>query len=195
MHRKMPVIETKRLILREIQLNDCVDMFEYAQLPDFGPLAGWQSHRSVAETRSIIQLFIDKKKYGQLGTFAVILKEENKMIGTLELHTYFRGFKAELGYSINPRYQGKGYATEAAIEAIIWGFEDLGLARIECATYTHNISSQKVCEKLHFTYEGIRKKGYQLYDGSLHDIKCYGITEDEYFSNYYQKIIYNIKNK
>ena len=78
----------------------------------------------------------------------VILKEENKMIGTLELHTYFRGFKAELGYSINPRYQGKGYATEAAIEAIIWGFEDLGLARIECATYTHNISSQKVLEHL-----------------------------------------------
>ena len=194
MHRKMPVIETKRLILREIQLSDCVDMFEYATLPYFGPMAGWQPHRTVGETRSIIQLFLDKKKYGQLGTFAVCLKEENnKMIGTLELHTYLRGFKAELGYSINPKYQNKGYATEAAIEAIIWGFEDLGLARIECSTYTHNFSSQKVCEKLHFTFEGIRKKGYQLFDGSLHDIKCYAITEDEYFSNEYQNIIRRIR--
>ena len=193
MHTKLPVIETKRLLLREIQLSDCQDMFEYASLPGFGPMAGWQPHRTVGETKSIIQLFIDKKKYGQLGTFAVILKEENKMIGTLELHTYIRGFKAELGYSINPRYQGKGYATEAAVEVITWGFEDLCLARIECTTYTHNFSSQKVCEKLHLTYEGIRRKGYQLYDGSLHDLECYAITEDEYFTNTYQKILHNIR--
>ncbi len=194
MNTKLPMIETKRLILREIQLNDCQDMFEYACLPGFGPMAGWQPHRTVGETRSIIQLFIDKKKYGQLGTFAIILKEENKMIGTLELHTYIRGYRAELGYSVNPKYQGYGYATEAAVEAIVWGFEDLGLARIECSTYTHNISSQKVCKKLHFTYEGMRKKGYQLYDGSLHDIKCYAITDDEYFSSNYQRIIKEIRN-
>lgn len=193
MNTILPIIETKRLILREIKLSDCKDMHEYACLPGFGPMAGWQPHRTLGETKSIIQMFIDKKKYGQLGTFAVILKEENKMIGTLELHTYMRGFKAELGYSINPNYQGKGYATEGAIEVLIWGFEDLGLARIECTTYTHNFSSQKVCEKLHLTYEGVRKKGYQLYDGSLHDLKCYAITEDEYFSNYYQKIIYELK--
>lgn len=193
MRTKLPVIETKRLILREIELNDCFDMFEYANLNDFGPMAGWQPHRTVGETRQIIQLFLDKVKYGQLGTFAVILKEENKMIGTLELHTYIRGFKAELGYSINPKYQGFGYATEASIEAIIWGFEELGLSRIECTTYTYNRPSQRVCEKLHFTYEGVRKKGYQLYDGSLHDLKCYAITDDEYFSNSYQKLIYNLK--
>lgn len=191
---RLPVIETKRLLLREIRLEDCKDMFEYANLPGFGPMAGWQPHRSVAETKSIIQLFIDKKKYGQLGTFAVILKEENKMIGTLELHTYIRGFKAELGYSINPRYQGKGYATEAAIEAIVWGFEDLGLSRIECTTYTYNFSSQKVCKKLHLTYEGERKKGYQLYDGSVHDLACYAITDDEYFSSKYQKILQQLRN-
>ena len=190
---KLPVIETKRLILCEVRLSDCEDMFEYASLPNFGPMAGWQPHRTVGETRSILQLFLDKKKYGQLGTFAVILKEENKMIGTLELHTYMRGFKAELGYSINPRYQGNGYATEAAIEAIIWGFEELGLVRIECTTYVNNYSSQKVCHKLHLNYEGIRRKGYQLYDGSLHDLKCYAITDDEYFSNSYQKLIYNLK--
>lgn len=193
MNTKLPIIETKRLLLREIRLSDCNDMYEYACLPGFGPMAGWQPHRTVGETKSIIQLFLDKKKYGQLGTFAVVLKENNKMIGTLELHTYLRGFKAELGYSINPKYQGNGYATEAAIEAIIWGFEDLGLARIECTMYTHNFSSQKVCKKLNFEYEGIRKKGYQLYDGSLHDLKCYAITDDEYFSNSYQKFISDIK--
>ena len=194
MSTRLPVIETKRLLLREITFDDCEDMFEYAHLKDFGPLAGWQPHRNLFDTRETIQFFLNKVKYGQLGTFAVILKSENKMIGTLELHTYIRGYKAELGYSINPKYQGKGYATEAAIEALIWGFEDLGLARIECTTYTYNNPSQRVCEKLRLTYEGVRKKGYQLYDGSLHDLKCYAITDDEYFSSSYQKLIYNMKN-
>ncbi len=193
MFEKLPVIETKRLVLREVCLDDARDMYEYSCLPSFGPMAGWEPHRSVLESRSRIKMMIEKKKYGQLGTFAVILKEENKMIGTLELHTYIRGFKAELGYSINPKYQSNGYATEAAIEAIVWGFEYLGLARIECSTYVHNFSSQKVCEKLHFSYEGIRKKGYQLYDGSLHDLKCYGLTDDDYYSDKYQQLVENIR--
>ena len=189
MNTKLPVIESKRLILREIELSDANDMFEYACLPLFGPTAGWQPHRSLSDTQTVIKLFRDKKKYGQLGTFAIILKEENKMIGTLELHTYVRGFKAELGYSINPKYQNKGYATEAAIEALKWGFNDLGLHRIECTSYVDNVPSQKVCEKLKIPFEGIRKKGYQLYDGSLHDLKCYAIIDTYFFSTSYQRYL------
>lgn len=185
----LPVIETKRLVLREIEFSDSQDMFEYACLPYFGPTAGWQPHRTVGETQSIIKFFRDKKKYGQLGTFAIILKSEDKMIGTLELHTYIRGFKAELGYSVNPKYQGNGYATEAAIRALIWGFEELGLRRIECSTYLNNFASQKVCEKLRIPYEGIRRNGYQLYDGTIHDLKCYAIIDTDYYSNDYQKYI------
>ena len=192
MNTKLPFIETKRLILREIELSDCYDMFEYAKLPYFGPTAGWQPHRSVGETQTIIKLFRDKKKYGQLGTFAVVLKEENKMIGTLELHTYIRGFKAELGYSINPKYQGNGYATEAAIEALRWGFDELKLHRIECSTYVTNIASQRVCEKLKIPFEGIRKNGYQLYDGTIHDVKCYAITDYLFYSTSYQKYLENL---
>lgn len=189
MNTKLPFIETKRLFLREIEISDCNDMFEYAKLPNFGPTAGWQPHRTVGETQEIIRLFRDKKKYGQLGTFAVILKEENKMIGTLELHTYIRGFKAELGYSINPKYQGNGYATEAAVEALKWGFNELKLHRIECSTYVTNVASQRVCEKLKIPFEGIRKNGYQLYDGSIHDLKCYAITDNLFYSTSYQNYL------
>lgn len=189
MNTKLPFIETKRLFLREIEISDCNDMFEYAKLPNFGPTAGWQPHRTVGETQEIIRLFRDKKKYGQLGTFAIVLKEENKMIGTLELHTYIRGFKAELGYSINPKYQGNGYATEAAVEALKWGFKELKLHRIECSTYVTNVASQRVCEKLRIPFEGIRKNGYQLYDGSIHDLKCYAITDNLFYSTSYQNYL------
>ena len=97
----VPYMETERLILRETKPSDFKDMFEYAHLPYIGPVAGWAPHRTLGETRGVLKLFNDKKSYGQLGTIAVIWKENNKMIGTVELHTFIAGFKAELGYTIN----------------------------------------------------------------------------------------------
>lgn len=185
----VPYMETERLILREICDDDAKDMFEYASLPYVGPLAGWAPHKRLSETRAIISLFADKKIYGQLGTVAIILKDENKMIGTAELHTYVAGFKAELGYTINPAYWGNGYAVEACKKIMEWGFKVLNLKRIECTSFIDNYKSQRVCEKLGFVFEGIRKKGYRLYDGSIHDLRCYGLTDTEYFSKEYQDFI------
>lgn len=177
----LPLIETPRLILREIYLYDVYDMYEYAKLPEVGPSAGWRPHSSLTETRDTIKLFLNKKRYGQLGVFAITLKDNLKMIGTVELHTYTKGHKAELGYTINPEYWGKGYAVEASKYVIAWGFEALGLKRIECTAFSSNKQSSRVCEKLGLTYEGLRRKGYMLYDGSVHDLECYAIIDDEYY--------------
>ena len=91
-----PILETKRLVLRELKPLDAKDMFEYAHLPEIGPMAGWEPHPNIAHTKSVIQMYHDKKKFGQLGVFAILLKENRKMIGTVELHSYIKGFKAEL---------------------------------------------------------------------------------------------------
>lgn len=184
MSNDLPILETPRLFLREVCFDDVEDMYEYATSPLVGPVAGWEPHRSINDTRTIIQMFRDKKKFGQLGVFAIVLKDENKMIGTVELHTYVRGYKAELGYTINPQYWGHGYAVEASFVVLRWGFISLGLKRVECTTFVHNYQSKRVCEKLRFTFEGIRKNGYLLYDGTLHDVAAYAMTDNEYFSLY-----------
>src|SRR5690554_644404 len=122
MKNKMPVIETERLLLREISYKDLEDMYEYSKLPYVGPSAGWEPHRSIKDTERVIEIFLNKRRYGQLGVFAIVLRSENKMIGTVELHSYIPGFKAELGYTVNPNYWGKGYATEASIAMLNYGF-------------------------------------------------------------------------
>lgn len=184
MSYKLPVIETERLILREICYRDAENMFEYAKLPNVGPSAGWEPHRTIDDTKAIIEVFLNKKKYGQLGVFAIILKSEKKMIGTVELHSYVPGFKAELGYTISPYYWGNGYAYEASVALLNWAFEKLGLKRIECTTFVSNSQSKRVCEKLKLRFEGVRMKGYMLYDGSIHDVFAYAITNEEYFQLY-----------
>ena len=182
-----PILETKRLILRELKIADAKDMYEYASLPEVGPMAGWEPHPSITHTKSVIQMYHDKKKFGQLGVFAIILKETKKMIGTVELHSYIKGFKAELGYTLNPAYRGFGYATEASKAMLHYGFMDLELRRIEAATYTTNTPSINVLNRLSFRLEGMKKDGYYLYDGTLHDIYIYGMTKDEYIEKYIVK--------
>ena len=184
MRIELPIIETERLVLREISEYDYVDMYEYAHLDYIGPVAGWEPHTDFKYTKDVINAYRKKKFMGQLGVFAVILKSENKMIGTCELHSFIPGFKAELGYTINPNYWGKGYATEAGYAMTEWGFTVLNLKRIECCCFTSNVMSKKVCEKLKYTYEGIRRKAYQLYNGKIYDLVCYSMTDDEFMEKY-----------
>lgn len=180
MNSRLPLFETERLILREINLDDCFDMYEYAKLPYIGPNAGWEPHTSISYTKEVIKTFNKKPQYGQLGVFAIVLKENNKMIGTCELHSYFKDFKAELGYTINPLYWNQGFATEASIPLLYWGFNDLNLKRIECFSFTDNLASRKVAEHLGFKFEGIRRKGYKLYNGFIGDLYCTSMTNDDF---------------
>lgn len=178
----LPTLETNRLILKEIEENDAVDMYEYASLDYVGPSAGWQPHTSLSYTKSVIKMYRGKYQFSQLGVYAVHLKENGKMIGTIELHSYIKNFKAELGYTINPSYWGNGYAWEASREVIKYGFNELNLKRIECCSFVENKQSKRVCEKLGLTYEGVRKKAYILYDGTIHDLECFSITDDEFYT-------------
>ncbi|CCY08154.1 gCN5-related N-acetyltransferase [Coprobacillus sp. CAG:698] len=181
MINNLPILETQRLILREICEKDAKDMNEYAKIPYVGPEAGWEPHTTLSYTKNVIRMFNRKKYYGQLGVFAIILRENNKMIGTVELHTYTPSFKAELGYTVSPYYWGFGYAVEASKEVIKYGFEELNLKRIECMCFPENAQSKRVCEKLLFPYEGVRRKGYQLYNGRISDLISFAMTDDDYY--------------
>ena len=176
----LPVLETENLILRTISEDDIYDMYEYAKLDYIGPMAGWEPHVSPNYTKLVIKNFKEKAQKGGLGVYAITLKSSGKMIGTIELHSYVEGFKAELGYTINPNYWGHHYAVEASIEVLKWGFNTLKLKRVECTCFTTNHNSQRVCEKLHFSFEGIRRKGYRLYNGLIGDLACYAMTDEDY---------------
>jgi len=64
------------------------------------------------------------------------------------------------------------------------GSRKLNLTRIESTTFIDNYPSKRVCEKIGLRFEGIRKKGYMLYNGTIHDVLAFGITDEEYFEKY-----------
>ena len=178
----LPKLESKRLTLRPISLNDIDDVFEYAKNPLVGPNAGWKPHASKKETEAFVTYSIKKREFGQPGIYAIVLNGSQKMIGTIEIHTYNQ-FKAEIGFVLNPDYWGQGIIVEAAKAVIVYGFEILHLKRLQYGYFLFNIRSKRVCEKLGFTKEGILRNKFQNYNGEIIDEVVASITSEDYQSN------------
>lgn len=89
----------------------------------------------------------------------ICLKETDTVVGDL-------GFKGppekgiiELGYGMEPEYEGQGYMTEAAEAIIQWAFTQKGVTAVEAETEPENGASQRVLEKLGFQPNGTGKEG------------------------------------
>lgn len=146
-------LETNRLILRPWKESDAENLFKYASHPDVGPIAGWPAHKSVKNSREIIKTVLSAPE-----TFAVVLKESGKPVGSIGLKFgkaskfVISDTEAELGYWIGVPYWGQGLIPEAVKKILQYGFEVLNLKRIWCACFEGNTKSKRVQEKCGFKY-------------------------------------------
>ena len=117
------ILETERLILRPWRNEDVEDFFEYASVDGVGQMAGWLPHENIEKSKMILNMFIEGKK-----TFALVLKENNKVIGSLglesgerqEIEERFSNLKGrEIGYVLSKSYWGKGIMSEAVKRVIL----------------------------------------------------------------------------
>ena len=148
------VIETERLILREFHESDLDDFFEYASVEGVGERAGWYHHKTKMVSKEILNLFIEEKK-----TFAVVFKENNKVIGSLGIEKYgreeslseFFDYKGrEIGYVLSKDYWNKGLMTEAVKAVCDFLFNKLDYDFLLCGYYLFNEQSKRVQEKCGF---------------------------------------------
>ena len=155
---EMPTLTTERLLLRRMTVGDCYDMYEYARDPSVTKYLTWSPHPDLEYTKEYLQYISNHYRMGDFYDWAVILRSENKMIGTCgftRFHTANNG--AEIGYVLNPAYWGRGIACEAAREVVRFGFCELGLHRIEAKYMEGNEASRRVMEKIGMSFEGIRR--------------------------------------
>lgn len=120
----METLITERLILREWKETDSKDLYEYAKSELVGPNAGWPPHKNEEESKEIIKMFIRDDN-----TYAIVLKEENKVIGGIGLHdrkpddSLTELKQKEIGYVLNPKYWGRGIIPEAVNCLLKYGFK------------------------------------------------------------------------
>lgn len=148
------VIETERLILRPFGEEDLGDFYEYASVEGVGEMAGWKHHESIDESQKILDSFI----YSDMD-FAICLKENNKVIGTVGIERYgsegalteFKDYYGrQLGFVLSKDYWGKGLMPEAVNAVIDYLFNELDYDFLLCGYYNFNERSKRVQLKCGF---------------------------------------------
>lgn len=177
-------LSTNRLLLRAFTMEDLADFYEYCKDPDTGIHAGWKPHESMEESRDILHHFIEERE-----VWAICEKQSGKVIGSIGLHRDSkrrRNFNQcrMMGYVLSKAYWGQGLMTEAAKEVLRHAFENLGLEMVTISHFSYNQRSARVIEKLGFHREGILRKAFLRYDGSLLDDVGYSMTREEYQNLY-----------
>ncbi len=176
----LPVLETKRLILRPITLDDAEDIFEYARDSTLKRYTTWQTHETLKDSVAFIRGVVRNYRQYQPAPWGVIHKDDNKLIGTFGFcHLAPKYQRAMVGYVLAPKYWGQGLATEALKEIIDFGFNQLDLNRIEAICSDVNVPSSRVLEKAGMKMEGILDEYFPM-NGEMRDGKSYRILRREW---------------
>lgn len=178
----MKILETKRLILREIVESDDAFTLDLLNQPSFIKYIGDRNVRNLEQACEFIENRYRKSyaDYG-FGLYAVELKREfdtlaharvsaseipnpesqipNRVIGICGFVKRDTLPDADIGFAFLPRFERKGFAFESANAVLEYGVESLQLKRVLAITTQNNESSIRLLEKLGFKFEGLTKQG------------------------------------
>lgn len=175
---KFARIEGARIVLRPVKMSDAEAMFAYTSKPDVVRFITLPVSESVEQTR---QGIADYFEVSPLGKYGLALKDSGEFMGTLDIRVDAVNKSAELGYALNPEFQGHGYMSEAVDLLLDLGFKELGLERIFAMCAAQNTPSERVMIRAGMTYEGTLRKASFHKDMFL-DMKYYSILREEYFA-------------
>lgn len=155
-YSSFPILETKQLVLRQLTADDSERWFQNLSDDEITGLIGMDSLETIEESTEIIISFMDRFKEGTGIAWAITLKESNEFIGTCSYENINNdNHCGEIGYDLLKEYWGHGFMSEALRAIISYGFEYLGLNRIEANTDPTNTASRNLLEKLGFFEEGL----------------------------------------
>ena len=176
----IPTLETERLILRGLRVSDAEDMYDYARRPSVTQYLSWNPHTDIGETREYLTYVGQRYRTGDFYDWGVVDKESGRMIGKCGFTSFdHSNDSAEIGYVLNPSFQGKGLATEAVRRVLDFGFVELGLHRIEAHFIEGNTASLRLMERLGMTLEGYAKESMRI-KGKYCTVGTCAILRQEY---------------
>ena len=178
--RDLKTLETPRLILRKLNMRDANDIFEYASMPEVSEHVTWDYHRNIADSMAFLKLIVQQYEDSKPSPWGIVEKSSGKLIGTGGYHNWFAEHRrAEVGYAISSKFWSRGLMTEALEEMLSFGFETMGLNRIEALCRKENPASEKVLLKCGMKFEGVLRE-QMFMKGIFQDLKIFSILENEF---------------
>jgi [ribosomal protein S5]-alanine N-acetyltransferase len=175
-----PILETERLLLREIVKEDVQGIFDCFSKSDVTRYYGLDTFTNIEQAIELVELFAKNYKEKRGIRWGIEIKGKKGIIGTIGFNAWSPKHKrAEIGYELHPEYWRKGYATEAVSEVISYGFNELDLTRIGAVVFLENIASNKLLTKLGFQLEGVLRN-YMYQNGVPYDTNVYSLVKQVY---------------
>jgi [ribosomal protein S5]-alanine N-acetyltransferase len=172
---------TERLVLRDFVENDWEAVLAYQQDPLYLRYYEWTS-RTAEEVRAFMQRFLDQQRQVPRikFQFAVTLKSSGQLIGSCGVRRDSpEAREGDMGYELDPKHWGNGYATEAARAVLDFGFSNMDLKRVTAWCIADNVASARVLEKIGMKLEK-RMRHHQYFKGRWWDALSYALTYQEW---------------
>lgn len=170
-----PMLETERLRVRELRMEDKQGVFAYASDPEVTRYMIFPTHTSIADSIAYLETCPVNFAVRERIPFAIELKDSGQFIGACDFHHISAAnHSVELGYTLNRKYWGYGYMTEAVREMIRFAFEEMGMHRVAATCDFENIRSARVMERCGMSLEGVLRD-YELRRGRYVTVKAYAI--------------------
>lgn len=176
----LPEVETERLLLRKLHLDDAEDMFRYASDQEVTRFLLWEPHRTIEDSRTAIRSAMEDHENGRVRSWGVVHKADQRLIGTAGFQWWRPdSASAEIGYLMSRDYWGRGLMPEAVRAVLQFGFERMKLNRIEARLIPDNVASVRLLEKVGMTHEGTLRDEYYI-DGKFSDTGVYAMLYREW---------------
>lgn len=148
-----PGLITKRLILRQLNESDSYSIFSIRSDNTINKYLDRPKMTNIDEAEEFIKKIIDGIKLNKWIYWGICFKGNPELIGTICLWNFSDDKTiAEIGYELLAPFQGKGLMNEALKCIIHYGFQTIGLEKIEAYTHRENSSSTRLLVKNDFQF-------------------------------------------
>ena len=146
------IVETKRLYLRELNVNDADSFYRLNLDKEVMKYTGDKPFVNIEKSKEFLENYDHYKKYG-FGRWAVINKENDEFLGWCGLKFTENLNEYDIGFRFFKKYWNKGYATESARICVNYGINNLKISEIIGRAMLENKASIRVLEKIGLKYE------------------------------------------
>lgn len=177
---KFPVLETKRLLCREITAADAPTLHRYWSDPVVMEFLSLAPFTKLEETQEMISLVNLMPAAGQGFRWAITRKQDEQVLGTCGFHNGKpEHSRFEMGYELGREYWRQGIMSEALRAILSFGFQTMKINRVEAFVNHGNVRSTGILAKLGFQLDGILRE-YEKNRGKYVNQYCFSLLKSDW---------------
>ncbi|MGD8505154.1 MAG: GNAT family protein [Candidatus Bathyarchaeota archaeon] len=177
---EFPQLETNRLILREMKLDDVDFYFRHFSNDEIIQGSCFPGPESLEAARQELKRYCIMPFQENRGIrWGIVRKGDEELIGSCGYYDWNKtARRAEIGYDLDPAYWGQGIMTEALRAVLEYGFGKMDLNRIQAIIDSENVQSLRLVERLGFRKEGVLRQN--SYFGGFRDDIVFSLLRQEW---------------